>query len=519
VSSLNVCTNRLLTQFLATQSLLFGKKTNRITISMPYFISFPKIKEKVALFQIVPLGPLNHIVPNLTLLTVDLVWIKYIFSYLLHKKLDLQDGKQVNEMILNPEFGAYNRVLTWSFEYASRNVDPPPGILIATRWNYGKKARENNRDFFDFREFGRFIKDILDTKDPGGFLSSAKKYAEANISEVSKDFLLLEEKFKRNVIGVNLSDFPVDVFFRNVFSHLKPEHFTTEREEFVSSFIFHFLKQFREASSIEKGLIINDHPIYHYVSFIDKELGIMKKEELMDKFERDEKSLCGIFPEPELLKPTLSDEGFDAFLILKLIEQNASEHFHSFIISTYLRKRHIDFDLNYLNISKKLKTEDFQTHVKGLEKALSKFGSDFSPLNLNNDLLKFLAIWWEYYQFTFIGETITKNIRRHLLDTSTKSQIRKSVSDERLNALCQFLKNYIVSSRDYIEALKEDESSEQILSQLEEMESSTEANSVFEYLFKKAASSNSSEYPGNPFFPSLGSFERWVDELIEKLKL
>jgi hypothetical protein len=486
---------------------------------MSYFISFPKIKEKVAFFQIVPLGPLNHIAPNLTLLTVDLIWVKYIFSCLLHKDLSLQDLKQVNEMILNPEFGAYNRVLTWSYEYASRNVEPPQGILIATRWNYGKKARENNRDFFDFMEFGRFIKDILDTKDSNKFLSDAKKYAEGDFSEVSKDFLFLEEKFKKYVIGVNLSDFSVRVFFSHVFRELKPEHFTTKREEFVSLFTVCFLKDFREVSEIEKSWIINDHPIYHYIRFIGKELGITKRKDLLDKLKRDERNLDGIFPEPELLRPTLSDEGFDASLILKLIKENAPEHFHSFVISTYLKKRNIDFGLNYLNIYKKLKTEDFQNHVKNLEKALSKFGSNLTPLKLDGDLLKFLAIWWEYYQFTFIGETITKGIRRNLLDNYRENEIRKNVSDENLEILSQFLKNYIASSNDYIEALNEDENSEQILSQLEEMESSKEPDSIFVYLFKKAASSSSSEYPGYPFFPSLNAFERWVDELIEKLKL
>ena len=233
---------------------------------MSYFISFPKIKEKVQFFRRISLGPSNHIVPNLTLLTVDLIWVKFILSCLLHKNLNLKNQKHVNEIILNPKFGSYNRVLTWSFEYASRNVDPPQGILIARKWNYGKKARENNRDFFDFMEFGRFLKDILDTENPAKFLRHAKKYAEGNLSEVSKDFLFWEERFRKNVIGVNLSGFDVKGFLRKVFAQLKRNHFEERRKEFITLFIFHFLQEFREKTKIEKSGIINDHPIFHYVA-------------------------------------------------------------------------------------------------------------------------------------------------------------------------------------------------------------------------------------------------------------
>jgi len=422
-------------------------------------------------------------------------------------------------MILNPEFGAYNRVLSWSFEYASRNVDPPAGILIAKNWNFGAKAREKNRDFFHVINLGRFIKDILDTKDPAYFLSNAKKYAEGNISEVSKDFLFLEERFRRDVIGVNLPDFNVESFFRGVFSQLRQEHFKTHREQFVSLFIIRFLKQFRDVSKIETSGIIKDHPIYHYINFVDKELGITSKEDLLEKFKKDEKSLSNVFPKPEFLRPTLSDEGFDAFLILKLVKENAKEHFYSFVIMTYLKKRNIDFEFNYLNIYKKIGTEDFKNHVKSLEKTLSKFGTDLCPLKLENDLLKFLAIWWEYYQFAFVGEKITRNIHNHLLDNLTKREIRERIPDEELEILCQFLRSYIASSRDYIEVLKKDKNIEQILLQLEEIEACTEPNSMFEYLFKKTASQSFGEYARDPFFPSLDSFKRWVEELMHILKL
>ena len=306
---------------------------------------------------------------------------------------------------------------------------------------------------------------------------------------------------------------------REVFGLLRLDHFTVRREEFVSLFISSFLKQFREVSRIEETGIINDHPIYHYISFIEKELGIRKKEDLLDKFKKDERSLRSVFPEPELLKPTLSSKGFDTFLILKLIKENAKKHFHSFVILTFLWKRGIYFKFNYLNIYKKLETEDFRRHIKSLEKALSKFGSDLVPLDLDENLLKFLAVWWEYYQFAFIGEKITRDIHRYRLNKLSKSEIRKKIPEENLAILVQFLKNYIASRHDYTEILKKDEKGEQILLQLEEMESKTDIDSIFEYLFKKAASQSFNEYVSDPFFPSLESFERWVSELMRILKL
>ena len=100
---------------------------------MLYFLSFPKIKEKIRFFLVVSLGPLNHIVRNITLITIELVWIKFILSCLLHKDYKLTDEEDVNEMILNPNFRAYNRVLAWAFEYATKNIDPPTGILVGSR--------------------------------------------------------------------------------------------------------------------------------------------------------------------------------------------------------------------------------------------------------------------------------------------------------------------------------------------------------------------------------------------------
>jgi len=487
---------------------------------MSYFISLPKIKEKATFFRKVNLGPSNHIFPNLTILTVDPVWIKYIFSCILHKNLDLKDFRQINEIILNPYFGVYNRVITWSFEYASKNEDPPIGVIIAKRWNYGIKAREKGRDFFDIIGLGRLIKNILDTENPVKFLSDARKYSEGNFSEVSKDFFFIEETLRR-IIGINLSYFSIRIFLREVFKHMKPEHFNTQRTAFVSLFIAHFIKQFRKTSDIEKKDIISDHPFFHYVKFVDKELKITEKKDLLKKLGRAEKDLYNIFPAPEVLKPILSNRGFDAFLILKLLKENAKKHFYSFIILTYLKRKNVNFKYNYLNIYKSLNRDDFQDHLKHLETALSRFGIDFTPLKLDNNLLKFLSIWWEYYQFAFIGEKITREIHRYLSDNLMKSKIRKRICEKDLEILILFLKNYIMSSEDYDNALRIDESYEQIILQLEEMKACRDLDSLFEYLFKLAKKNLQSfnNLAQEPFFPSLNSFERWVDELIYTLKI
>jgi len=486
---------------------------------MSYFVSFPKIKGRESFFRKVSLGPSNHIVPNLTLLTVDVIWIKYVLSCLLHKCISLDNSTHINEMILNPEYGAYNRNLTWSFEYASRNLEPPPGILTAKRWNYGRKARKYNRDFFDFIEFGRFIKDILDTKDPDAFIKNAKKYSEGSISEVSKTFLMWQERFKKNVLGVNLSHFDVESFLRTVFGLLKPTHFKEQREEFVSLFISYFLKQFRETSKIEEGDTLRDHPIYHYVSFIKNELGITRKEDIIDKIGDSGKKLLSALPEPERLMPILSDQGLDAFLILKLIEENAETLFHSFVILTYLKKRKIDFKWRYVNLYKKIGTKDFQDHVRELKRALSRLEPNLTSLKLKNDLLSFLAVWWEYYQFSYIGERITREIHRYLLDGLAKDEIKRKIKKKDLEVLNHFLRNFASSPQTYIKTLKQDENKDEILLQLEEMSSDIDADAVFEYLYRLATLSSFSEYTSSPFFPSLDSFERWVDELMIVLKM
>ncbi len=486
---------------------------------MSYYVSFPKLKEKEALIQIVPLGPLNHIVPNLTLLTIDLVWVKFLFAFLLHNNINLEDSKQVSEAIMNPKKGAYNRVLTWSYEYAMTNSDPPAGILIATRWNYGGKAREKGRDFFDLKKFGRYVKDILDSDDPSTFLAEAKKFSKGDLSAVSKKFLLQEEKLRNNVIGINLSDFPTTLFLQRVFEQLKPEHFTTHREDFLSLFIITFLEQFKETTELQNSDVINDHPIFHYTAFIKKELGITIKKDLVDKSNKSTADLEKIFPDPKQIKPYLSEQGFDAFLILALIRRNAPTHFHSFLILTFLKRRQISFRSNYLALGQTIFSEEFYLHLKSLEKSLSKFGNDFAQLTVDPKLLKFLAVWWEYYQFTLIGETITKNIKRYLLEDFTKNQIKSKIPSEQLNIIKEFLKDYSSSSINYIQALETDENSTEILSQLEEMEPLRSIDRIFEYLFDEAIKSTSKDFPGNPFFPSFDSFERWVDELSEVLAL
>lgn len=488
---------------------------------MSYFISLPKIKEKMTFFSVVPFGPLNHIVPSLTLITLNLTWIKYIFSCLLHRDFDLSDNKEIYEIILNPEFGVYNRVLTWAFEYAARNAEAPKGVLIAVDWNRNIKK---NRDFFDYMEFGRFIKDILDTKDPEGFLANAKKYAEGKISEVSKDFRFLEYEFKKHVIGHNLSQFPIRDYFKEIFKELNHEHFATKRDEFVSISINYFLRQFRKVSSIERDGIIREHTFFDYVRFVRKELGIFDKNDLLVRFQRDEKSLYSIFLDPKFLRPALSDEGYDAFLMLKLLKDNARIHFHSFILSTYLRKKKISFYLRFLNIYDSLSSKGFRDHIKRLEKSLSKFGTDLKPLELDQDLLRSLAVWWEFYQFSFIGERITKDIHNLRLDELTPNEIRREISEKDLRILVRFLNKFLSRSDEYSRVLRQDEEyGEQILIQLEEMGRKPTVDTVYNHLLtevrNKEHSENYYERAGYPFFPSLDSFEMWVDDMMEIMGL
>jgi len=491
---------------------------------MPYFLSFPKSQKKERFFLVVSLGPLNHVVRNVALITVELVWIKFIISCLLHKDYSLDNQKDINKMILAPDFGVYNRVLMWAFEYAERNIDPPSGVLLGRDWNYGTKAKAKNRDFFNYTGFGRFLKYILDTQHPQVFLRNAKKYSEGRLSEVSKDFLPLEKRFREEVLGINLSQFRVRDFLRNVFEKIKATHFTTQRYEFVSIFVSNFLKEFRQTSEIESSGIIQDNMLRYYIDFVTRELGIFNKKDLLEEFRRDEKSLSSIFPDPSKLEPSLSDEGYDAFLILKLMKENAAKHFYSFLISSYLKKKDENFRFSnshkYLNIYERLKTRDFQNHIKKVGRALSKFGE--FKLKLNEKLLRFLAIWWEYYQFSFIGERVIRAIHRLLLDNYKPDEIREIVDQYDLVALTQFMNTYLLHSDEYIDALRRDENFEQILIQLDEISelgSKPNPNSIYEYLFKKANSQIKKEPARPPFFPSMDSFELWVDKLIKLLKI
>lgn len=315
---------------------------------------------------------------------------------------------------------------------------------------------------------------------------------------------------------MNLSGFNTEDFLKRVFSLLREYHFSTRRNEFVSLFIREFLAQFRSISRVEETEIINDHPIWHYINFSQKELGITTKEELLGKFRRLESDLREIFNSPNTIKPVLSDKGFDAYLILRLIKENSQEHYYSFILCSYLKKHNVSFELQYLNICREITRREFSDHIERLDSSLSKFGSDFHPLRLDNELLTFLAVWWEYYQFAFIGEKVTRNIHGFLQDGYTETEIRKKISKD-LDILRQFLTNFNSRGADYVRALSRDANHRQILIQLEEIAAKSDA--MFDYLLGKASSQSSGESFPDPFFPSLGSFERWVEELTDRLKL
>jgi hypothetical protein len=270
---------------------------------MPYYLSLPKDSSRERFFYVISFGPLNHIVKNVTLITVELVWVKFIFSCLLHKDFDLNSQEDFNKMVLDPDFGVYNRILSWAFTYARRNVSPPGGILLGVRWNYGTQARARNRDFFSYMSLARFIKDILDSENPNDFLHNAKKYSKGSISEVSNELLYLEEKLKYQVLGVNLSKFPVRSFLKDVFKYMKAEHFTTKREEFVFHFISLFIKRFRQTSEIEESGLIQQHMLQFYIDFIVRELNIFNRKDLLRNFKAN--NLSSVFPEPSnLLKPS-----------------------------------------------------------------------------------------------------------------------------------------------------------------------------------------------------------------------
>jgi len=490
---------------------------------MTYFISLPKNNKRTKLFLSVSLGPLNHVVRNVALITIELVWIKFILSCILHKDYDITNQKDLNEMILSPDFGAYNRALAWAFEYAERNVDPPSGVLLGRDWNYGVRARAKNRDFFSYTSFGRFLKDILDTPDPHDFINNAKKYSRGNISETPQDFLFIEKNFVHNVLGINLSQFPVTNFLRNVLSHIKIEHFSTQRQEFVSFFIHEFLKEFRTTSKIESSGIVRDNMLQFYIYFVTEELKICDKKDLLNKLKRTEKELSSIFQQPSALKPSLSDEGYDAFFILKLIRENSPSHFYSLLIASYLMKQEPDYSFStsheYLNIHKKLKTKDFQNHVRDVIKSLSKYGEFKS--NLDKEFLSFLVIWWEYYQFSFIGERLTRSIHRLLLGDNNPDEIHKIVDQRDIGIMLDFLKTYLSNSDEYVDALRKDKDFEKIQMQLEEIceFGKPTPDIIYDYLFGIASSRISEEPAGPPFFPSMDSFESWVDKLTNVLNL
>jgi len=481
-----------------------------------YFISEPHPKTKERLFSVIPFGPKNHIIPGVTLITEKLIWVKYILSCILHKNLDLEKSNDVNEMILNPEFGVYNRILTWTFEYVKRNEEPPSGLLIGRIWGYGSSARKKGRDFFNFIELARLIKYILDVENPEEFLKKAKEYCKNNSKDYEK-INFLKEFFDKRVRGVNLSKFSIEEVFKKIFMEMKMEHFRSKRSQFASTFIKYFLIQFREQSKVEE--LLYDHPFHHYVSFV-KGLKVSRKGELLDKFQISEAELKVVIPEPEKLKPLLSDEGFDAALLLEVMRKGKPELFYSFILLNYLEDKKISFEFNYINLYRKIKTKDFRRYLNFLKKSLSRFGLFFNSSEFNEKLLEPLAIWWEYYQFSYIGELVARKIYYNYdnnYDRYDKEEIKNRVKND-LKTLNLFLKN--LSLDEYKKVLENDENYREIIRQLVEMKLLTDIDSVFEYLFEKVVSQSSKgEFSIFPFFASFDSFIKLVRELRKKLKL
>jgi len=172
---------------------------------MVYYLSLPVPRGRVDFFR--PKQPNRQIFPDVGLGMDGVHWIKYILSCVNYKGINLEDVDSIVDVILDSNWGVYNRCLLWSYEVSKRKEDFGSGFFVARNWNYGIQARASGRDYLNYMAFGKLLNDILSLKKSTELVEDWNYYKKKG--RLKREFEEFVKRFEDEVLGTNLATFPV----------------------------------------------------------------------------------------------------------------------------------------------------------------------------------------------------------------------------------------------------------------------------------------------------------------------
>jgi len=466
---------------------------------MAYFLSIPEPLHRISLFR--PKQPNDKIFPDVDFITSGIHWIKYLLSCVTFKGITLSDDDAVVKVILEPEWGIYNRCFYWAYQSAYRKTPITSGFFVARNWTYGTRARREKRDFVNYQRFGELLNDIIETNDRAKLLEEWEKLNTTDVLEGELE--KITKRFDQEVLGINMMQFPIIEFLKQV----KPNEIDlTERILYSKRFISKFIRIFSELKGVREKMY--EHSIFSYRRFVINQLKINNYSELRECSQVDFKVAL---QKPEDMEPHLSDQGYDAFLILSLLTDNPI--FISYLFQIYLNQQAIDFQQDYLNLREETDSNQFQKFLSDIENLLKKYKIDFS-IKINNCEFKRMAAWWEFNQFLYFMENIAWKFYIYQIDGYDYNQALKeeSVKKHIKNAVI-FMKNYQKHHSFYASHIV-DKNYESLLLKLDNI--CPKKNEIIKLIEESVPQSN--EYRDSPMLMGLGSFQVWCRELYASLQ-
>lgn len=395
-----------------------------------YFISLPENKKRIKYFR--PRQPNKEIFPDIVLGMDGIHWIKFILGSMAYRNVDLSDESSLQEMVLNPEWGAYNRCLLWAFEVSDRNEETGSGFYVAKNWTYGTQARKSGRDFVSYEQFGDLLSDIVNTSEKEDLVKNWQLFFEENKTRGElKEF---KERFENDVLGTNLPIFPIAKFLKEV--RPKDVGELDSKRSYTERFVKAFLRIFRRMPPVQEK--VESHSLLgSYVPFVRNQMGIITASD----FKTLDIDLKDGLTDPASLEPTLSEKGYDAFLLLFLLRDTPL--FWSFVIQTYLNSRGVDFESEFLNMREEITSADFENHLTELEELIQEYKSKFE-ISRNPEIVERIAAWWDFNQFEYFMEKLCwKAHSLFLEDKNVRDGLLEDYAYERyLTVAADFLKNY-----------------------------------------------------------------------------
>jgi len=465
---------------------------------MTYYLSIPEPSRRVSLFR--PKQPNDKIFPDIDFITSGIHWIKYLLSCVMYKGVVLSNEEDVIDVILNPDWGVYNRCFYWAFEIARRKIPVSSGFFVAKDWTYGRRAQKEKRDFVNYKRFGELLNDIL--------MFEARDKLLADWDALNKNGILqgelrkIKDRMQREVLGMHLSHFPIVRFLKTV----KPnETELAESAKYAKRFISIFIKIFTELGVRPK---MYDHSIFSYVRFIRNQFKIFSCSDIRKNAKVD---INVALEKPEEMEPHLSDKGYDAFLLLSLLKENPI--FISYLFQSYLDEEGIILEKEYLNLREEIKSHKFRVFLSGIEKMLNEYKKDFRIMISTSEFNR-MAAWWEFNQFLYFMENLAWNFYTCIINGLEPTEaLEEELIAKRLENIINFMKSYHAHHSFYSKSLM-DEEYETLLLQLDNI--SPEESQIVGLIEESIPSSGESR--GDPMFMGLGSFRLWCRDLHSSLR-